>query len=138
MMYILRPDNNHLQRLMVDIGNLPRDKVWTVTIKEGEPKRSLQQNSYLHALLTILMDYMGEPKTETNTRRFKRRLADSADIMEEYDPKDGPPVEVPKATSDMNVKEMNTMIEAIQMALASMGLTYPSKEDHFEMTGVKA
>lgn len=119
-MYVIRPENDVLNQLMRDLSNLRTDKTYTVEIKQGEKKRTLQQNAYLHDLIGIICHYTGDDITD-----MKRTIAWRAGLREIFESPDGDIIEMPMRTSAMKTKECATFITACQLLCMELGLGFP-------------
>lgn len=121
MIYILRNENIR-DNALAYIQSLDMARPWRVEISEHRPKRSLEQNAYLHAVpLRILSEHTGY-----NVDEMKDYL-----LMEAFGTLDkevmGRSIVRPaKRSSDLNTKEFSWFIEWIAAwAMNNLGLLIP-------------
>lgn len=111
----------------------------TVELKKLHPKRTLQQNSYLHLLLGFFGSEYGLSIEEVKLDIFKR-LCNAELFKRSHSNKKGVRVEFLRSTAELTTAEMTTAIERFRNWSASVaGIYLPSaNEDEYLMYCRKA
>ena len=107
------------------IDNLPTNRKWKVEICEYRKKRSLDQNSYIHAVpFPIFIDYTGNSLEEIKAILCGLFIGtEKVTIL-------GEEIERPiKTTSQMNTLEMTKFIEWMQWFGSTHNLRIPSPNE---------
>lgn len=109
------------QRIENCIKLIRQSKGMTVSIRK--PNRSTEQNDYMHWLLELVADYMGE-----NAEAFKLMLKIDWLGYEEIKLPDGRVVEKLRETRKLNVPDCSKFIDKLTMLANSLGVKIPSKQ----------
>ncbi len=112
---------------------LKKRKVVELTEKSG---RTLNQNSYLHLILSILAMEIGESLEYTKQYIFKRHINPELFVREKDDKIIGK-VEILRSSSDLTKEEMTTAIERLKFfAKDTLGVFLPdalNEHDQLEL-----
>lgn len=119
----------HRRLIKNDIDELPSDKPWLVQVKEYKTRRSLEQNSYLHAVpLRMICDETGYEIDD-----MKAYLMGTAFGWEEYEIMGSPRKRPRLTTSELNVEQMSWFFEWLeQWASQELGLIIPKPNEVIE------
>lgn len=102
----------------------------TVELKKLHPKRTLQQNSYLHLLLGYFGSEYGLSIEEVKLDIFKR-TCNTELFKRSHNNKKGVRVEFFRSTSELTTAEMSTAIERFRNWSASVaGIYLPSANEN--------
>lgn len=123
-LYIIRPNNDVLARVINHLGNQRPDMEWEVIIQPHKKNKTRSQECYFHKLIDIICDFNGDKK-----KAMKRRIAWACDLREDFITDKGVELKVPMSTSGLTVGQYSAIIEAAQMICMDLGLRYPDPKD---------
>lgn len=108
------------------VNKLYQEKA-VVEVKKKNPKRTLNQNSYLHLLFAWFAAETGYSTEEVKVDIFKR-LCNRSIFERTVNGKMGE-IKVLRSTSDLDTGEMTTAIERFRNWSAAQGIYLPSPHD---------
>jgi hypothetical protein len=102
------------------MGLVNRKKL--IEVKKISPTRTLNQNSYLHLLLSAYGAHFGYTLAEAKTL-YKRDINPDLYVYSKHDSK------FLKSSADLTVEEMTISIERLRQEAADSGFPLPSAEE---------
>ena len=102
-----------------------------VEIKEVKPRRSLNQNSFLHVLLGAFGANLGYSLSEA--KELYKRLPGNKDLYVYTKDVGGKPMEFTRSSADLNKDEMTKSIETLREWSAKMGYPLPTADNVEEL-----
>lgn len=116
----------HRRLIKHDLDELSEDKPWLVQVKEYKSNRSLQQNSFLHAVpLRIICD-----ETGYDIEDMKAYLMGEAFGWEEFEIMGQKRKRPRLSTSELNVEQFSWFMEWIEKwAAEALGLIIPKPNE---------
>lgn len=115
----IKEAKEHLGRLIVD-GK-------TVDIKEVKPRRSLNQNSFLHLLLGAFSAHFGFSLNEGKS--IYKMLPGNKELYHYTKELNGRTFEFVRSSADLDKTEMTKSIETLREWSAKMGYPLPTAQD---------
>lgn len=117
---------NEAGRAMIELARLTQEKK-IVDMKSVKPKRSLNQNAYLHILLGYFGMCLGYTREEA--KMIYKRLPGNKDIYVYTKDVGGRPMEFMRSSADLNKEEMQKSIDVLREWSARMGYELPTATD---------
>lgn len=103
----------------------------TVEIKEVKPRRSLQQNAYVHLLISAFGANLGYSLSES--KELYKRLPGNKELYVYTKDVGGKPMEFTRSSADLNKDEMTKSIETLREWSAKMGYPLPAADNVEEL-----
>ena len=117
----------HVQQAKAKLEKLIKgQKVFELT--EKKPKRSLNQNKYLHAILAYFGCQIGETM-EYVKRNYYKILCNKDTFVRERDDKYLGKIKYLRSSSDLDSAEMSLTIERFRNFASAQGIYIPSPEE---------
>ena len=123
MRFIIKPDNNVLQNVIGELGNLNPHKEYQVEIKPYKKNKTAEQRNYFHKLLDLIAEDTGNDSDD-----LKTRLCFSLGLVKDVTLKDRTVVKHRISTESLTTKQYSALIEAAQIACMSLDIKYPQPE----------
>ena len=123
MMYVLKETNNGWENLMSYLTNIDPLKVWTVTVEQKEPTRSLKQNALMWVWYKYIGDHLGYTPDELHDA-FKSKFLG----METKETIFKKKYETIKSTKDLTTKEMSDYMNLIEAFAIKEGVKLPAPD----------
>ena len=123
--------NQHKLMVIAEINDLPDNKPWLVQVKQYQRRRTLEQNSFLHAVpLKLICEHTGYELDD-----MKQWLMGAAFGWEEYEVM-GEPRRRPRLTTSMlNAEQFNWFLDWLeQWSSQELGLIIPKPNEVIEDT----
>lgn len=103
-----------------------------VELTEKFGKRSTDQNSYFHAIITIFACDYGETLDYVKQEIFKRQVNPETFVFERINRITGETREALKSSSELTTQEMNTAIERFLNYSSSVGIYIMTADEYKE------
>lgn len=123
MIFVIRPNNDVLQRVYHTLAELNPAKEWDVEIKPHSKKRSNPANALYWKWLEIIGDDMGYTKDELHDEFASRfvGVVSKATIS-------GKLLAVPASTSALSTKDFAEYMDKVYAFAHSQGITLPTPD----------
>lgn len=106
------------------INKLSPDKIWAVTVSPYRKKRSLDQNALIHSWFAIIARETGNDPDDV------KEALKSMFLPPRYVEMEGKTVEVRRATSKLDTKDMAEFCSRVQAwAAQEFGIVLPTRDD---------
>ena len=137
MQFISRKDTPRIDQAIQYITGLDSNKDWIIEAKEYKKCLTYQQRGYLHTLLGLLANHLGEgvvnqyaicKRDVKPIEILKGRLMHSLGYSYTLTLKDGSEVSERLSSEQLERADYSELIEAAMMACLEMGIQIPTKE----------